>query len=50
MVLAENTGTDTIYYLHSLDLVAQSDSATTEYFGYDGLGSARLAEVYGLGE
>jgi len=41
MVLAETTGTDTIYYLHGLDLVAQSDGATTEYFGYDGLGSVR---------
>jgi RHS repeat-associated protein len=41
MVLAETTGTETIYYLHGLDLVAQSDGVSTEYFGYDGLGSVR---------
>jgi YD repeat-containing protein len=41
MVLAETTGTDTIYYLHGLDLVAQNDGVSTEYFGYDGLGSVR---------
>ncbi len=41
MVLAETTGTETIRYLHGLDLVAQSDGASTEYFAYDGLGSVR---------
>jgi RHS repeat-associated protein len=41
MVLAETTGTETIYYLHGLDLVGQNDGTTTEYFGYDGLGSVR---------
>jgi hypothetical protein len=41
MVLAETNGTDTIYYLHGLDLVAQNDGTTTEYFAYDGLGSVR---------
>ena len=41
MVLAEQTGTETITYLHGLDLVAQSDGTTTEYFAYDGLGSVR---------
>ncbi len=41
MVLAETTGTDTIRYLHGLDLVAQSDGVSTEYFAYDGLGSVR---------
>jgi hypothetical protein len=41
MVLAETTGTETIYYLHGLDLVAQNDGVNTEYFGYDGLGSVR---------
>jgi RHS repeat-associated protein len=41
MVLSETTGPDTIYYLHGLGLVAQSDGADTEYFAYDGLGSVR---------
>ncbi len=41
MVLAETTGTDTIRYLHGLDLVAQSDGVSIEYFAYDGLGSVR---------
>jgi RHS repeat-associated protein len=41
MVLAETTGTETVYYLHGLDLVAQHDGITTEYFAYDGLGSVR---------
>jgi RHS repeat-associated protein len=42
MVLAETTtGEDTIYYLHGLDLVAQSDGTNTEYFLYDALGSVR---------
>ncbi len=42
MVLAETTGTQpTIRYLHGLDLVAQSDGVSTEYFAYDGLGSVR---------
>jgi YD repeat-containing protein len=41
MVLAETTGPDTIYYLHGLGLVAQSDGTQTEYFAYDGLGSVR---------
>ena len=41
MVLAEQTGSETIAYLHGLDLVAQSDGVTTEYFAYDGLGSVR---------
>jgi RHS repeat-associated protein len=41
MVLAETTGAETIYYLHGLDLVAQNDGVSTEYFGYDGLGSVR---------
>jgi hypothetical protein len=41
LVLAETTGTETIYYLHGLDLVAQNDGAATEYFAYDGLGSVR---------
>jgi len=41
MVLVETTGTETIYYLHGLDLVAQNYGSSTEYFGYDGLGSVR---------
>jgi hypothetical protein len=41
MALAETTGTETITYLHGLDLIAQSDGANTEYFLYDGLGSVR---------
>jgi hypothetical protein len=42
MALPETTGTDpTIYYLHGLGLVAQSDGVSTEYFAYDGLGSVR---------
>jgi RHS repeat-associated protein len=41
MVLAEITGSETIYYLHGLELVAQNDGISTEYFGYDGLGSVR---------
>jgi hypothetical protein len=41
MVLAETIGSETIYYLHGLDLVAQHDGGSTEYFGYDGLGSVR---------
>lgn len=41
MLLAETTGTDTIYYLHGLDLVAQNDGVSSEYFAYDGLGSVR---------
>jgi hypothetical protein len=41
MILAETTGSETIHYLHSLDLVAESDGATTDYFLDDGLGSAR---------
>lgn len=41
MVLAETTGTETIYYLHGLDLIGQSDGASAEYFAYDGLGSVR---------
>jgi RHS repeat-associated protein len=41
LVLAETTGTETIYNLHGLDLVAQNDGASTEYFAYDGLGSVR---------
>jgi RHS repeat-associated protein len=41
MVLVETTGEDSIYYLHGLDLVAQSDGTNTEYFAYDGLGSVR---------
>jgi RHS repeat-associated protein len=41
LVLAETTGTETIYYLHGLDMVAQHDGAATEYFAYDGLGSVR---------
>ncbi len=42
MVLAESTtGEDPIYYLHGLDLVAQSDGSTTEYFERDGLESVR---------
>lgn len=49
MVLAEQTGAaPAIYYLHGLDLVAQSDGAATEYFLYDGLGSVRqLADAPG---
>ena len=43
MLLAEITGTDTIYYLHGLDLVAQNDGVGSEYFAYDGLGSVRQA-------
>ena len=41
MVLSETTGIDTIYYLHGLGLVAESDSTTVDYFTYDGLGSVR---------
>lgn len=42
MALPETTGTGpTIYYLHGLGLVAQSDGTDTEYFAYDGLGSVR---------
>jgi RHS repeat-associated protein len=48
MVLAETTGADTVYYLHGLDLIAQSDGTNTEYFLYDGLGSVRqLADDWG---
>jgi RHS repeat-associated protein len=49
MVLAKTTGTETIYYLHGLDLVAQSDGETVEYFAYDGLGSVRQV-VDGMGD
>ena len=36
MVLSETTGTETTFYLHGLDLVAQSDGTNTSYFGsYD---------------
>ncbi len=52
MVLAETTGLwmmasnqpevqPTIYYLHGLDLIAQSDGTQAEYFTYDALGSVR---------
>jgi hypothetical protein len=41
MILAETTGSETIHYLHGLDLVAESDGAASDYFLYDGLGSAR---------
>ena len=41
MVLAETTGSDTIFYLHGLDLIAQSDGTSTEYLLADGLGSVR---------
>jgi len=41
MVLAETTSQDSIYYLHGLDLVAQSDGTTIDYLAYDGLGSVR---------
>lgn len=41
MVLVETTGAETIYYLHGLNLAAQSDGTSTEYFGYDGLGWVR---------
>jgi len=49
MVLAEQTGAaPAIYYLHGLDLTAQSDGVTTEYFAYDGLGSVRqVADAIG---
>jgi YD repeat-containing protein len=40
-ILSETSGAETIYYLHGLDLVAQNKEASTEYFGYDGLGSVR---------
>jgi YD repeat-containing protein len=49
MVLAETTGTETIYYLHGLDLVAQNDGVSNEYFAYDRLGSISLA-VNDMGE
>jgi hypothetical protein len=39
MVLLETSGTESIYYLHALGLVGQSDGATTEFFAEDGLGS-----------
>jgi RHS repeat-associated protein len=38
---SRTTSRDSIYYLHGLDLVAQSDGTTTDYLAYDGLGSAR---------
>jgi RHS repeat-associated protein len=41
MVLAETTNGNTIRYWHGLDVIGQSDGITTEYFGYDGLGSVR---------
>jgi hypothetical protein len=41
MVLAETTGQDSIYYLHGLDLVAQSGGTITYTLAYDGLGSVR---------
>jgi RHS repeat-associated protein len=41
MVLSETTGTETVTYLHGLDLVAQSDGTDTRYFAYDALGSVR---------
>jgi hypothetical protein len=48
MILAETTGSETIHYLHGLDLVAESDGAATDYFLYDGLGSTRqLADPSG---
>jgi hypothetical protein len=34
-ILAETTGSETIHYLHGLDLVAESDGAATDYFLYD---------------
>ncbi|MBE0411428.1 MAG: hypothetical protein IBX69_17025, partial [Anaerolineales bacterium] len=49
MVLAETTGTETIYYLHGLNLIGQSDGVLMEYFTYDGLGSVRQV-VDGSGE
>jgi hypothetical protein len=39
MVLAETTGTESIYYLHGLNLIGKSDGVSMEYFTYDGLGS-----------
>lgn len=41
MVLAETTDGQTTYYLHGLDLVAESDGVSTEYVLDDGLGSVR---------
>jgi RHS repeat-associated protein len=41
MVLAETTGTESIYSLHGLNLIGQSDGVSMEYFTYDGLGSVR---------
>jgi YD repeat-containing protein len=41
MVLAETTGTVTIYYLHGLNLIGQSDGVSTEYFTYRCNGKAR---------
>jgi YD repeat-containing protein len=32
MVLAETTGTESIYYLHGLNLIGQSDGVSMEYF------------------
>jgi RHS repeat-associated protein len=46
MVLAETTGGNTIRYWHGLDVIGQSDGVSSEYFGYDGLGSVRqLADI-----
>jgi RHS repeat-associated protein len=41
MVIAETTGSSSIYYLHGLGLVAQTDSTNVEYLAKDGLGSVR---------
>jgi YD repeat-containing protein len=49
MVLAEKTGNESVYYLHGLNLIGQSDGVSMEYFTYDGLGSVRQV-VDGSGE
>ncbi|MBE0411644.1 MAG: RHS repeat-associated core domain-containing protein [Anaerolineales bacterium] len=41
MVLAETIDNETIYYLHGLNLIGQSDGNSMEYFTYDGLESVR---------
>jgi len=49
MVLSETIGTNITYYWQGLDVLAQSDGTTTQYFEYDGLGSVRqLTDTSGV--
>jgi hypothetical protein len=49
MVIAETTGSNSIYYLHGLGLVAQADGTNVEYLAKDGLGSVRQVLNYSGG-